>query len=113
MYNISLSNSPRQEITTTLSNGDYVKLSFEFKPNQMGWYFGFEYNDVSYQNIRLTTSYNVLRAYRNWLPFGIRIDTSDGFEPMDLNDFQDKYATLYLLDKSELQAIESNYYAKV
>lgn len=109
----SLGGEPKQELTILLNDNSRLVLRFEYKANQLGWFFGFDYNNNSYNNIRLTTSYNILRGYRNWLPFGLRCDTLDGFEPTDLDDFATGYATIYVLDKQELNTIESLYYAKI
>jgi len=114
MYKInSLGREPRQKITVLLSDNSRIPLSFEYRANQLGWFFGFEYNGNQYSNIRLTTSYNILRAYRNWLPFGLRCDTQDSLEPMDLEDFSSGYASIYVLTPDDINAIESNYYAKI
>lgn len=110
---VSLGSEAKQEVTMLLEDDSRVIFTFEYKPNQLGWFFSFQYNDVNYQNIRLTTSYNILRAYRNWLPFGLRCDTPDTEEPLDLEDFATGYATVYLLTKSDVEAIEGLYYAKV
>lgn len=108
-----IDNTPKQKIRMILDNGKSVVLHFEYRPNQQAWYFGFEYGDVNIQNIRLITSYNMLRNYRSWLPFGLRCDTIDSFEPMDLNDFASQYATLYLLNQEDVNAAETKYYGKV
>ena len=114
MYQLTqLDNDPKQEIEMLLDDGSRVVFYFEYKANQLGWFFGFEYDNHSYKNIRLTTSYNVLRAYRNWLPFGLRCDTVDDEEPIDLNDFITGYATVYLLTKQDVKTVEGNYYGKV
>ena len=114
MYQLtSLGNEPRQQIIMIVDDNIRVPFNFEYKANQLGWFFGFQYGDVNYQNIRLTTSYNILRAYRNWLPFGLRCDTADDEEPMSIDDFVSGYATVYLLTKEDVQTIESNYYQKV
>lgn len=114
MYQLTqLDSQPRQQIEMLLDNDEKVVFTFEYKANQLGWFFGFEYGDVNYQNIRLTTTYNVLRAYRNWLPFGLRCDTTDGEEPMDVDDFSTEYATVYLLNQEDVNTIEGNYYVKV
>lgn len=110
---VSLGNEAKQEITMLLEDDTRVVFSFEYKPNQLGWYFGFQYGEINYQNIRLTTSYNILRAYRNYLPFGLGCDTPDFEEPLDINDFVTGYASVYLLTKSDVDAIEGKYYAKV
>lgn len=114
MFQITqLGNEPRQEIEMILNNQTRIKFNFEYKAQCLGWFFGFRYGNINYQNIRLTTSYNILRAYRNWLPFGLRCDTADDEEPMNINDFINGYANVYLLTKADVQAIEGNYYKKV
>ena len=109
----SLGNEPRQQVTAILNDGTRLPLTFEYRANQLGWFFGFEYNGINYQNIRLTTSYNILRGYRNWLTFGIRCDTLDELEPMDLDDFLTGYATVFILSPEEVNITESTYYVKV
>ena len=114
MYQLTqLGNDPKQEIEILLNDGSRVRFTFEYRANQLGWFFGIQYEGTNYQNVRLTTSYNILRAYRNWLPFGLRCDTADMEEPMDLNDFITGYATVYLLTRDDVQAIEGTYYGKV
>lgn len=114
MYQLtSLGSESKQQIVMLLDDGSRVTLKFEYKANQLGWFFGIQYNDINYQNIRLTTSYNILRAYRNYLPFGLRCDTVDDEEPMDIGDFLSGYATVYLLDRQDIEAIEGNYYQRV
>lgn len=114
MYKInSLGSEPKQEITVLLSDNSRIPLYFEYRANQLGWFFGFEYNEQKYTNIRLTTSYNILRGYRNWLPFGLRCDTLDGLEPMDITDFTSGYASLYVLTPQDVNTTESTYYVKV
>nr|DAV00864.1 MAG TPA: hypothetical protein [Caudoviricetes sp.] len=113
MYELNeLGVEPNQKIEKILDDGSTVTLEFEYKENQLGWFFGVKWGDYDYKNIRLTTSYNILRAYRNYLPFGLRCDTQDDEEPMFLTDFATKYATVYLLTREDVQTIEGNYYVK-
>lgn len=108
-----LNNSPKQQITMILNNQERVIFNFEYKANQLGWFFGFQYQDTNYQNIRLCTGYNLLRSYKNYLPFGLRVDTVDFEEPTDINDFLNNYATVYLLTREDVITTEEAYYAKV
>lgn len=115
MYQLTqLDNNPKQRVTMILEDTqERVILTFEYKPLCQGWFFSFEYNGETYANIRLTTSYNILRAYRNWLPFGLRCETADDEEPMSIEDFVNGYAKVYLLTKQDVQATEAKYYVKV
>lgn len=114
MYQITqLDNNPKQEITMILEDNSRVTFNFEYKSNQMGWFFGVKYQDYNYQNIRLVTAYNLLRAYRNYLPFGLRVDTQGAEEPTDLNDFINGFSVVFLLTKEDIETVEKNYYAKI
>lgn len=114
MYKIdALGNEPKQQMVVSIEEGTQLTLYFEYISNQLGWFFGFEYEGQSYQNIRLTTSYNILRAYRSWLPFGIACTTLDGLEPMDLNDFISGYASVFILTKDDVNVVEGKFYAKI
>lgn len=113
MYQLTtLDNNPKQQLKVLLNDTAYLTLTFEYKPNQLGWFFGFEYGDINYQNIRLCTRYNILRAYKSYLPFGLRCDTLDGLEPINQDDFITGYATVYVLTAQEVEATEGKYYAK-
>lgn len=113
MYRFTtLGNEPRQQVTMILDDTSRVVFIFEYRANQLGWFFSYTYNDRTVANIRLVTSYNMLRSYKS-LPFGLRCDTADGEEPMELNDFSRGYAVLYLLTQEDIKATESEYYAKV
>lgn len=108
-----LGNEAKQSFEVYLETGEKVEFTFNYVANQLGWFFGFRYADVDYQNIRLTTSYNLLRAYRSWLPFGLRCDTLDNEEPMGIDDFVDGYAVVCILDKTDMINTEAEYYAKL
>lgn len=106
-------NEPKQSLTWTNENVE-VGLYLEYKDNQLGWFLGVQYTDqIDYKNIRITTGYNLLRAYSAYLPFGIMCLTADGQEPMTIEDFSNGYASLYMLTKEECKRVESDYYAKV
>lgn len=113
MYRFTtLGNEPRQQVTMILDDTSRVVFTFEYRANQLGWFFSYTYNGQTVANIRLVTSYNMLRSYKS-LPFGLRCDTTDGGEPLELNDFSRGYADLYLLTQEDIKATESEYYAKV
>ena len=115
MYKIdTLTSNAKQYTTWTFDNNNEVRLYFEYKENQIGWFLGIEYgNNINYKNIRLTTHPNILRAYKNTMPFGMMITTLDGLEPMSIDDFTNGYCSVYMLTQTECKLIEDEYYAKV
>lgn len=102
----------RQTFSFITEDGNKIDFYLEYKPQQLGWFVSFTYQNYEFNNIRLSTNYNIIRRCRNYLPFGIRIDTVDGYEPLSQEDFSSGYANMYILDKTEVFAIEELIYAK-
>lgn len=113
MYQIILGEEPKQQITWQTEDNKEVILYFEYKDNQLGWYFGLRYDDIDYKNIRLTTHANILRSYFNYLNFGMMVNTEDGLEPMSIDDFAEEYCQIFMLTKEECLLVEGEIYAKV
>lgn len=108
----TLSDEYKQNFKIELESGEKVTFEFEYRPNQLGWFFGFEYKDFKKSNIRLSVADNILRGYRNVLPFGLAVTTTDNNEPYGVADFLSGYCTLYLLEESDVVAVEANIYVK-
>jgi len=56
------------------------------------------------------TSPNILRNYKNILPFGISIITEDGSEPFLIDDFSTGRVGFFVLNKEEVESFESQFY---
>ena len=78
----------------------YLYLSYNF--SCFAWFCNITYNGVQYNGIKITTQYNILRNYKNQLPFGISCVTTDHSDPYFQNDFSTTRAKLYLLNSTEL-----------
>lgn len=114
MFKLDNLTANSKQYTTWTFNNDEVQLYFEYKENQLGWFLGIKYGDtIDYRNIRLTTHPNLLRAYKNILPFGMMVTTLDGLEPMSIEDFTNGYCSVYMLTSTECQLLEGGTYAKV
>lgn len=115
MYRIDgLTNDAKQEFIYYDDNSNKYTIGLEYRDNQVGWYLSLKYGDtVNYSNIRVTTHYNLLRSYRNYLTIGIRIDTEDDLEPMSISDWVNGYATFNILTAEECAISEEKYFGKV
>lgn len=104
-----LNNKPKQSFIFQLNN-ENIEFYFEYKDQQLGWFMTLKYNEYSFSNMRIATNPNILRAYASYLPFGLAITTVDGLEPMQIDDFVNGYATLYVLNSDEVNEVEATYY---
>ena len=111
-----INNNASQVFSLSIPDGTTATLTLSYRPNQKGWYYDLTWNGTkpSFQlnGCRLTVFPNILRQFKNQLSFGIACLTSNGYEPMNLEDFNTKYANLYILTETEVQNIENTIIAK-
>jgi hypothetical protein len=102
----SLTGDANQSMTLKLEDGTFVNFTLSYFSSQDGWYYSLSYGNFSLSNRRLVVNPNLLRAYRNILPFGIACNTTDGYEPIFQNDFSSGRASFFLLNSSDVIAVE-------
>ncbi len=107
-----------QTIAVTLEDGSRATLSLYFRPQQNGWFF-----DVSWPGSpilpvpfvangrRLVTSGNLLRQFRDVIPFGLALFTVDNSDPSSQSAFVDGTASLVLLNAADVASTEVAIYA--
>ena len=103
----TLSNDAKQNIKLVLSDNSVADLTLEYSDNQKGWFYSITYGTWSSYGRRLVTSPNALRAFRNIVPFGLACYTTDGYEPVDIDDFKNGRVKLYLLTIADVALAES------
>ncbi len=107
MYLISgITDAPKQEQTLILPNDQQATLYLEFKPQQTGWFMTLTYGAFVVRNMRVVNSPNILRQFKNLIPFGFGCFLDDKQEPLFVGDFQSERAKLYILDEAEVGEFE-------
>jgi hypothetical protein len=99
----------RQKMFINITNFGAAELVLQFKPNQYAWYFDLTWQEFSVKNQQLTMSANILRQYKNILPFGIMCFNNSTIDPIVVEAFV-LDTKLYLLDSAEVVAIEADLY---
>ncbi len=103
----SLTNDASQQLTLILEDGTKVSMSIRYVENQSGWFYSLTYGDFSVNNRRLVNSPNMLRAFREFLGFGLMCTVLDGFEPVFQDDFTSGRVTLYTLNAQDILDTET------
>jgi hypothetical protein len=108
------SDLPNQVSLITLPDGSTVTLTTRFVAGQFGWNYDVSWNGLTppwqSNGRRLVASPNVLRQFRNVIPFGLTVSTTDGRDPSSVDDLVSGYATLLLLDPVDVVNIEELYF---
>jgi len=106
----------RQELIIDY-NGKDIIIQLEYFANLKQWFFSIEYNGFSRQNLLLSLSSNLLKAYKDILPFGFACLTNDIQDKTDpflcdidneINDFIMGRVSLYIVNASEQQELNDN-----
>lgn len=105
----SITNDPAQAFTLSLPSGEQIQLELWYVPMQIGWFFSLSYRAFSVSCMRVTRNQNMLYQFSDLLPFGLACFTNDGREPLLLEDFAARNASLYVLDPADMAALEAFY----
>jgi hypothetical protein len=101
---------PKQTTTIVLDDGTKATLRLEYRPQQLGWFYDVTWEDFAANGLRLVASPNILRTYRELLPFGIAVLTAGAVEPLNQDDLVDGTTTFLLLTAAEVEEVEATVY---
>lgn len=101
-------NNANQKVVVTLDDGSSINFSLKYFENQLGWFYTLSYGNFIRNSRRLVSSPNLLRAYRNILPFGLACIAVDGYEPTFLDDFSSGRVCVYILNAQDIIDVEND-----
>ena len=101
-----ITSEPKQRFDIITEENQEFEFKLEYSDQQQGWFWSLTYNNLIINGARLVTAPNILRRYKNMLPFGLSIQTEDLSEPILIDDFETERVKVYLLTESEVGEIE-------
>jgi hypothetical protein len=106
----SLTQYPNQIHTIPLANNETALIRLYYNARMQCWYFDLEYKEITINCIKVTIHPNILRQFRNILPFGICF-LSDGYiEPFEIEAFSHGRVSMGILSEEEVTQVESEIY---
>lgn len=99
-----------QQFTLTGIPGIQISVFLRFMPRIQVWNMDISYGSFQANGIPVVCSPNILRQWRNILPFGLACTDIYQLDPYQLNDFAIGNASLYLLDSADIAAVEAEFY---
>lgn len=102
-----ITSQPKQQLSLVLEDGTTVTALLEYRPQQIGWFADFTWGNWVTRGIRLTSSPNLLRQYCQVIPFGLAIIAANNVDPLNVSDFADGTATVFLLNAADVLAVEA------
>lgn len=99
---------PVQKQNLILPDGTALSMTIRFVPQQFGWFINeLIYGTFTLDGIRITVSPNMLRQFKNQIPFGLACySNTTPREPSQQLDFSSSAFSLFLLDATEVNQYE-------
>jgi hypothetical protein len=106
-----ISNQTKQQFKFVIDGYSPVTINIQFKLSQYAWFYSLKWGVFELNNEKLVCSLNLLRQFKNIIPFGIFIYHPQKLDPCDINDFTVNGFEFYMLDESDIETVEG-YYVK-
>lgn len=106
----NLTDNALQQLVLTGIPGVQVNMQLRFMPRVQRWFADFTYLDTVINGVALAASPNILRQWKNNIPFGIGCVRSDGLDPYTITDFSSGASSIYLLDSDEVAEVEAQFF---
>lgn len=97
-----------QETNLILEDRSVAVVRFKFDANTERWRIDVTYGNHVLNGIGLCCHPNILRQWRNVIPFGLMCSTSDQTDPVRSVDFATGRVKMYLLNAEDVQFVETN-----
>ncbi len=101
-----ISQDANQLIRIPLDDGTTVELVLQYRPAIQRWSLNVTRGTFVLNGLNVTTFPNMLRTWRDLIPFGLACNSTDGGDPVYVDDFTSGRCALYILDQSDVEAIE-------
>lgn len=102
-----------QNLIFPLPDGTSVQLEFIYRPGIQRWAMNVVHPLLTIKGLMLSVQPNILRPWKNLIPFGIAILTATGLDPILATDFLDGSCTVNILSASEVQQVETDVLAPI
>jgi len=104
----NLSDEASQISKVVLDDGSVITFEIIYLPTIERWMMNVSHPTITVNNLILCAGPNVLRDFRNVIPFGLGCYTNDGADPFYIEDFASGRVSLFVLDASEVAFFETN-----
>lgn len=102
----NLSDNAKQKFFLPLDSQEKIQFNLYFMPTQSAWFFDFNYKDRAFNGNKLVLGANILRMYKNIIPFGLMVYADFHIEPFKLDDFSSGRVKLFVLEKEDVSFFE-------
>lgn len=106
-----LTNDGLQQFVLNGIPGVSASVLLRFMPRIQNWIMDISSGSFTANGIPILCGPNILRQWRNIIPFGIACTDIYFLDPYTINDFAIGAASLYLLNSADVAAVEAEFFS--
>lgn len=103
----NLTDAADQVMTVTIADGSLATLEFFYRPAVQRWTLDITHPLLTMHGFNVCLGPNILRQWRNIIPFGIAVTSTIGLDPIQVDDFANGVCSVYTLSAAEVLLVES------
>ena len=103
----AITDAADQLLAVSLPDGSVAQLELFYRPAIQRWTVDINHPLLNMHGFNLTQGPNILRQWRNIVPFGMALISKNGLDPMYAEDFSNGNCQLYILTPGEVELVET------
>ncbi len=104
----TLSDDGTQLVRVLLDDGSTVQLTLVYRAATQRWSVDVLWGSFAANGLGVEVSPNFMRQWRDLVPFGLACLSTDGGDPVYVDDFTTGRCQLYVLDSDDVAAVEAD-----
>lgn len=104
----NLSDDANQKVQVVIDDGSIVEVTLRYMPSGQRWFFSVSRASFAPGLIGVCVHPNLLRTWRNVIPFGLMCSSIDGVDPAYVQDWVNGRCSLFVLSAAEVAAVEAS-----
>lgn len=113
----NLSDDADQLLTVALVDGSLAVLEFIYRPTIQRWSLNISHPTLpgtgTINGFNVCLGPNILRQWKNLIPFGIAVTSTNGLDPLQSTDFKNGVVSVFILSAAEVAQVESDILAPI
>lgn len=109
----NITDAANQKMTIPLADGTNLILVLVYRPAIQRWTADISHPQLVMNGYNICLGPNIVRQWRNVVPFGIACTSNNGLDPMQIEDFTNGTCQLFILSAAEVLQVETDILAPV
>lgn len=101
-----LTDDPKQQFAMVIEGYDAATVTLEYKSSQYAWFMSVVWGNFELYGERVATGPNMLRQFKDIIPFGIAVSGNNAIDPLFLTSWLTD-CSFYVLDAADVESAEA------